>query len=331
MEIQNIHKIAIFRALQLGDILCSIPAIKALKMKYSQADIFLVGLAGMEDLVKRFSRYFAGLIPFPGYPGLQEQCYDVKAIADFISRMQEQSFDLVLQMQGNGNYVNQFVELWGGKYYGGFYTPYDYKPPGRLFIPYPNSGHEIERHLSLMNHLGVPDGSVSLEFPISDEDITDFNNLNFPLEKNKYICVHPGSTAFWRQWPTENFARMADFCMDNGLQVVITGTREELEITERVASQMKHDPLMAAGKTNLGSMAVLLRNSFALISNCTGISHMAAALNVPGIIISMDGEPLRWGPLDKELLYTCDWVAEPDYEKAESALLTLIRKRFVDC
>ena len=72
MEIQSIRKVAIFRALQLGDILCSIPAIKALKMKYSQADIFLVGLAGMEDLVKRFSRYFAGLIPFPRYPGLQE-------------------------------------------------------------------------------------------------------------------------------------------------------------------------------------------------------------------------------------------------------------------
>ena len=208
-----------------------------------------------------------------------------------------------------------------------FIHPMIINHPGGCLSLIPIQGMKLNAILALMNHLGVPDGSVSLEFPISDEDITDFNNLNFPLEKNKYVCVHPGSTAFWRQWPTENFARMADFCMDNGLQVVITGSREELEITERVASQMKHDPLMAAGKTNLGSMAVLLRNSFALISNSTGISHMAAALNVPGIIISMDGEPLRWGPLDKELLYTCDWVAEPDYEKAESALMTLIRRR----
>jgi ADP-heptose:LPS heptosyltransferase len=326
MGMENIRKIAIFRALNLGDILCSIPAIRALKSKYSDADIYLIGLPGAESLVKRFSRYFSGFIPFPGYPGLPEQRYDVKAISSFISYMQHQDFDLILQMHGNGTYVNQFIELLGAKNCGGFYTPYDYKPPGSLFMPYPNVGHEIERHLRLMNHLGIPDGSTDLEFPVEDEDVRDFGNLEMALEKNKYICIHPGSRGQWRQWPREKFARMGDVCMQLNMPVVITGTADEIEIAEGVAHRMKYDPLIAAGITNLGSMAVLLRNSFGLISNCSGVSHLAAALQVPGIIISMDGEPRRWGPLNKNLFYTLDWISDPDYEKAESALLTLLRK-----
>jgi ADP-heptose:LPS heptosyltransferase len=326
VEIGNIRKIAIFRALQLGDILCSIPAIRALKSRYPDADIYLIGLPGAEDLVKRFRRYFSGFISFPGYPGLPEQRCDVKAITSFITYMQHQAFDLILQMHGNGTCVNQFIELLGAKYCGGFYTPYDFKPAGNLFMAYPNSGHETERHLKLMSHLGIPDGSSSLEFPIHEEDMNDFYKLNLDLEKNKYICVHPGSRQEWRQWPRENFARMADLCIEGNMPVVITGTREELEIAEGVAHRMKYDPVILAGKTNLGSMAVLLSNAYGLISNCNGISHMAAALQVPGIIISLDGEPRRWGPLNKNLFYTLDWISDPDYEKAEAALLTLLRE-----
>jgi ADP-heptose:LPS heptosyltransferase len=34
----------------------------------------------------------------------------------------------------------------------------------------------------------------------------------------------------------------------------------------------------------------------ALLSNCTGVSHIGAALRTPTVVISMGGEPERWGP-----------------------------------
>src|SRR5882757_5527 len=96
----NIKKIAIFRALQLGDMLCSIPAIRALRRAYPDAEITLLGLPWAAAFVQRFHRYFDRFIHFPGYPGLPEQEYDESVFRCFLEEMQEEEFDLLLQMQG---------------------------------------------------------------------------------------------------------------------------------------------------------------------------------------------------------------------------------------
>jgi ADP-heptose:LPS heptosyltransferase len=72
--------------------------------------------------------------------------------------------------------------------------------------------------------------------------------------------------------------------------------------------------LIAAGKTSIGAAGVLIKNAFALISNCTGVSHMAAAFKTPSVVISMDGEPERWAPLNKELHKTIDWTKNHQYD-----------------
>src|SRR3954467_14457748 len=100
--IQDINKIVVFRALQIGDMLCSIPAIRALKNAYPEAEITLVGLPWAKMLIERFPHYFHSLIAFPGYPGFPEQPVNRNAFPDFLQQVQQQNFDLALQMQGSG-------------------------------------------------------------------------------------------------------------------------------------------------------------------------------------------------------------------------------------
>lgn len=327
MEKNCIKKIGILRALQLGDLMCSIPAIRALREEFKNAEIFLIGLPNAKGFVHRFPNYFNGLIRFPGYPGLPEQPYDINEIVLFITEMQKQGFDLILQMQGNGNIVNPLCELLGATYTAGFFRQSDYEPEGGLFITYPDGNiHEIERHLKLIEHLGINNSDKSLEFPLFDNDYRDLEASGLKYEPGSYVCVHPGSRGSWRQWPTAHFASLADYAADRGKTVVLTGTAQELPLVQDTAELMRSKPVIAAGKTTLGSMGVLIKNAFALISNCTGVSHIASALNTPGIIISMDGEPHRWGPLNNDVLHTIDWISEPDFGIAESALIELFRK-----
>lgn len=324
MDKNCINKIGIFRALQLGDLMCSIPAIRALREEFRDAEIFLIGLPNAKPFVQRYPRYFNGLIKFPGYPGLPEQPYDLKEIVDFIIYMQKQKFDLILQMQGNGNIVNPLIELFGARYSAGFFRPKDYEPTG-FYIPYPD-GHEIERHIKLMTHIGVKPAGTYLEFPITRKDEDDLNDAQLALPANSYVCIHPGSRGSWRQWPPAHFASMADIVSEKGKKVVLTGTADELPLVNETASLMHNVPLIAAGKTSLGAMAVLIKDAFAIIANCTGVSHIASAMNTPGVIISMDGEPERWGPLNKDILFTLDWTTEPHFEKAVHALTELFEK-----
>jgi len=323
---QEIKKIAIFRALQLGDLLCAIPAIRALRHAYPQSHITLLGMPWAQSLVARFPNYFDAFVHFPGYPGLPEQPIDPKAFTAFLAAMQEEKFDLVLQMQGNGTIVNPMVELLGGKYTAGFCIPNDYCPNKNLFLEYPNSIHEAERHVQLMAYLRIPTQGTDLEFPITSKDEQELAQLQLPVEPQRYVCVHPGSRGSWRQWPAAYFAKLADDAASKGFKIVLTGTKEEMSIIQDVVHHMKHAPIVVAGKTTIGTAGALIREAFALISNCTGVSHMAAALRTPSVVISMDGEPERWAPLNTELHITIDWIRTPQFELAQEALNSLISR-----
>jgi ADP-heptose:LPS heptosyltransferase len=312
-ELQNIKKIAVFRALQLGDMLCTIPAIRALRFAYPDAEITLLGLPWAKSFVERFSNYFDKFIHFPGYPGLPEQLFDEKQFELFLEKVNNEEFDLLLQMQGNGTIVNPLMFEFGATYVAGFYNEESFVD-SPLFMPYPDYGSEVHRHLLLMRHLGIDSAGDHLEFPLTKKDQKDYDDLLLPIDAKNYICIHPGSRATWRQWPPQYFGAIADFCIEQGFVVVITGTKEESDITREVVKCMHHLPVDLTGKTSMGAMAILIKNAFALISNCTGISHMADAFDTPSVIISMDGEPQRWAPINKNLHRVIDVTKDSHFE-----------------
>ena len=77
-----IERIGVFRALQLGDLLCTTPALRALRAAFPKAHITLIGLPWALDLVERLE-YVDGLLAFPGFPGLPEREPDLAALPDF--------------------------------------------------------------------------------------------------------------------------------------------------------------------------------------------------------------------------------------------------------
>ena len=310
------HKVAIFRALYLGDFLCSIPAVRAIRKQYPTSEITWIGLSQMKSLALRFSDYIDHYLDFPGYPLLTEESIDVEAFASFLDSVRSESFDIIFQLQGKGTIINNLLKSFNAKRTICF--THDPAKVGKNTLLYPEDRHEIERHLALLKHVGISPQGDHLEFPLSQEDQISLESVMPSL--SRYICVHPGAKASWRRWPPANFAALADYVAGKGYQVVITGTHDEFGLAEEVARLMRHKPLIASGKLSLGGTAVLLSRSSFLISNCTGVSHLAAALEVPSLVISMDGEPKRWGPLNKKLHHTIDWAGNSSFQTVLSAL-----------
>lgn len=322
---EAIKKIAVFRALQLGDMLCTIPAIRALRKAYSEAEITLLGLPWAQSFVQRFNKYFDRFIHFPGCEGLPEQLYEEQLLRAFIKQMKKEKFDLVLQMQGNGSIVNPLMFLFNAKHVAGFFNK-DSFVASDLFLEYPDYGSEIERHIALMNCLGIEAAGTELEFPLTEKDYKDYTALLIPIIEKHYVIIHPGSRGNWRQWPPQFFAALADYCVGQGFTVVVTGTDDEALITKELIKCMRHPAIDLTGKTNIGAVAALIQNAFMLIANCTGVSHLAAALETPSVVISMDGEPERWAPLNKQLHRTIDWTKKPHFDEVYRQMAELMKE-----
>ncbi|MCF0055038.1 glycosyltransferase family 9 protein [Dyadobacter sp. CY356] len=322
---ETTKRIAIFRALQLGDMLCAVPAFRALRAAYPDSEITLLGLPWAESFCTRFSEYLDHFVHFPGFPGLPEQRFDKQHWQEFVCQMRAEPFDLILQMQGNGSVVNTMLaDLQAGPV-AGFHSKGSYSDKN-LFIEYPVGTSEISRHLELIEHLGINVQGYELEFPVLQIENTTLHRKHPFLEGRSYICIHPGSRGSWRQWPASHFALLADYCAGLGYLVLITGTEEEAFITGQVVELMDYPAMDLTGKTSLGEIGALIEGAKLLISNCTGVSHIAAALQTPSIVISMDGEPERWGPLNKDLHTMIDWTKRPDFEFAELATRDMLLK-----
>ena len=295
------RRIAILRALMLGDLLCAVPALRAFRAALPDAEIVLVGLRWARGFAERFDRYVDGFLELPGFPGLPETEPRVRELPAFLARAQELRFDLAVQLHGSGATTNPLAVLLGARRTAGFYVPGSFRPDEELFVPYPDEGHEIHRLLRLPEALGVPLRGDELELPLGPADREELARVAPDLDGTAYACVHPGARLTDRRWPPERFAAVADALAARGLRVVLTGTEGERALTGAVVTAATAPVLDLTGATSLGGLGALVAGARLLVSNDTGVAHVAAALRVPSVIVVTASDPARWAPLDRML------------------------------
>jgi len=144
-----------------------------------------------------------------------------------------------------------------------------------------------------------------LEFWIQDEDkkwAEDFLNKHNLIGK-KIVVLHPGCGAKHtegaraREWPKENFIELGNILSRTyDVQVLITGGKDELKLSEEIACKMENKPLVLSD-IDIGKFAALLKYCTLIISGDTGIMHLAAAVNIKTISLFGPSDENRWSPL----------------------------------
>ena len=123
------------------------------------------------------------------------------------------------------------------------------------------------------------------------------------------VGINPSANWELKRWPAENFARVADWLIEQfKVAVIFVGAKSDQKVILRVMEKMKFPAYDFSGKTNLKQLAALIKNTSLFISNDSGPAHLAAALAVPTLVL--------FGPTAREL-------TAPRGEK-----VTLIQKDF---
>ena len=293
------QRIAVVRALHLGDLLLAVPALRGLRAGLPDAEITLIGLPWAASFAGRFSAYVDRFLPFPGYLGIDEVALDRARTQDFILQQRAYGYNLVIQMHGSGRTSNPFALDLGGSVTAG-YTPCCVESEHSLDIaaPYPDDLHEIDRNLRLVSMLDCPVSDASLEFPLNADDRSEADALlEMPDDHRPLIGIHPGAKHPSRRWGPARFAAVADaLAVRYGARTVITGGPDEVAVAWDVARAMRYPSTVLAGQSTLGGLAALIDRLDLYVSNDTGPAHIASALGTPAVVVFGPADLRRWEP-----------------------------------
>jgi ADP-heptose:LPS heptosyltransferase len=294
----SIRRIAVLRALYLGDLVVSIPAFRSLRAGFPDAEITLIALPWARHLVRNLGGYLDRFVPFVGYPGMNDVQADPDRVERFVAEQRSYTYDLVIQMHGAGRQSNPCAHDLGGRLTAGYYLG---ERPTYLDMaaPYPEHLPEALRCLELAKLLGCPERGPQLEFSIRPTDTWLARRLLAPLSgSGPLIGIHPGAKSPTRRWPAEDFAALADTLSKRlGARIVLTGMPDE-EAAAAVKECMTESVLDLSGRSSLGTLAAVLDALDLLIVNNTGPAHLAEAVGTPTVRIWDLDEPGRWEPLD---------------------------------
>lgn len=298
------QRIAILRALYLGDLLCATPAFRALRERFPRAELTLIGLPWAAEFVAR-SPHLDRFLAFPGYPGLEDEPPVPGASGAFFAAMREAPYDLAIQMHGDGSASNGFVAALDARRTLGYRREAGDRRLDES-LPYPGREHETRRWLRLVAALGARTDDLRPVFPVSATEVASATALlaGHPAHGGErpraLIGLHVGAKDPARRWPPERFVALSDLLWArHGAALVLTGGAAERPLAAAVLRDLHAPALDLVGKTDLGQFAAIIAGLELLVTNDTGASHLAAATGTPSVILFGPTRPEQWAPLDR--------------------------------
>jgi heptosyltransferase-2 len=130
-------------------------------------------------------------------------------------------------------------------------------------------------------------------------DVLKNSLLHFDLKLGAYAVFAPGAEfGPAKRWPATYFA---DIALRTDLAIVLLGSAKEADMCEDIAKRINQErPKLArslAGQTDLSQAMALIASAQAMLSNDSGLMHVAAAMGVPQLALFGSSSPLHTPPL----------------------------------
>jgi ADP-heptose:LPS heptosyltransferase len=194
------------------------------------------------------------------------------------------------------------------------------------------------------NTLSIPDGLHEFDLNITfiekiAQQKTGLTKPFIPKEKlpkveglpKSYVVLFPGAAAKRKRWNTQNFAKVADYIIENyQIPCVICGAKGDSQLATSILNitQNKNSIIDFTGKTDLLQLATVINGCELIVSNDTSAAHYAAALEKKTIALLNGNSYGRFFPYPKEYhphiisIYSSslpnpphDWVGSADINK----------------
>lgn len=253
----------VLRALGMGDLLVTVPALRGLRSAYPRhrlvlaAPAWLAPLAGLIDAVDE-------LLDHPG-----------------LERLPDVAPEVAVNLHGKGPQSHQLLDALAPARRIGHACLGWPGPRWRDDLP------ERQRWCVMLGWHGVP----------ADPEDGTLPAPAAPAAVSGAAVIHPSAAYGAKRWPPERFAAVARELTDRGLPVVLTGSAADRPLATRVAAAAELPArAVLAGRLGLAELAALVSSAAVLVCGDTGIAHLASAYRIPSVVLFGPVPAWRWAP-----------------------------------
>jgi ADP-heptose:LPS heptosyltransferase len=271
-------RILVFRGGALGDFLVTLPALGLLRTKWPDARIELIGHAGA-----------AGLGVFGGYLDAAHSQHEARWSALFADTLLPPAlnawlaeFDLVVNYWPDPEEIlaRRFPLRAGQQFISAPATP----------ILDPAARHFCEPLKAL--GLYTTDFCSRLRLPTRTDVAPPTSDLRRP------VAIHPGSGSPRKNWPRERWMELIAHL--TGPILLVLGEAEmqrwsASSVARLSSADDKH--VKVAFNRPLPELAAALARSWVFLGHDSGVSHLAAAVGTPCVLLFGPTRPAMWAPL----------------------------------
>ena len=163
----------------------------------------------------------------------------------------------------------------------------------------PDTMHQVERNLRLVEHLGFPvrGRHLAVALPATARAAVDALLVRAGLDPAApYILLHPGASAAARRYPAERFGTVAALLTRRGSPVLVTATEPEAGLAATI-TQRAPGARALVGEADLPAFAALIERAALLVCNDTLPMHLGDALGTPEVVLFAGTEyEAQWRP-----------------------------------
>jgi len=309
------HKILILRLSAVGDVIRTLPAVKALKEHTPYSSItwiveepsqaFLESQPEIDEVIlfprKRWTK---GIKSLRGIGGT------IKEMWALIIDLRRRRFDVVLDF--HGILKSGLLSFLSGSPKRVGYDRRSTKEGNCLFsnvkVKLPKERiSRFQRNLTLLKGVGLEVRELQYNLHISTEDReyveSFFNTLSVSL-KRPLIAIHPGTSpkALFKRWMPDQYAQLADrLVRELNAGVLLTWGTEELEWVEGIRKEMNEPSLLGPKTQSLTQLGEVYRHCDLYIGGDTGPMHIASLMGIPVVVIYGPTDPIENEPFGNHI------------------------------
>lgn len=287
-------RILFLRQDRIGDVLCSTPILATLRSTFPHARIDIV-LSRNNIAVADIVRHWCDHI----------WCYG-KSVASFLHMrraLRRMHYDVVVDLMDNPSTTStMLVGATNAPFRFGIFKENAWAYTHCVPLLDRSRYHYVDRIAQLLLPFGIDPASTRLElyYPLSKADIAtaacDLNLTEHP-ERSGFVMIHVSTQHKPLQWEWSRYSELVQLLGEHfpSMAIGIGGAKEDADAIATVASRSGAFILPSVPFHRYAGMLSFAR---LLITPDTSIVHVAAALNVPAVVLYHRGDErlLPWYP-----------------------------------